>query len=65
LGRLADQAIKLKNNGGGNQMKSMHKAIALGVAILFSVAFGGFAMAASSPNADISGAYNCLLTAAF
>jgi hypothetical protein len=65
LGRLADQAIKLKNNGGGNQMKSMHKAIALGVAILFSVAFGGFAMAASSPNADISGAYNCLLTGGF
>jgi hypothetical protein len=46
-------------------MKSMTKLIVPGVAMLFAVAIGGSAMAASAPDADISGAYNCLLTGGF
>jgi hypothetical protein len=45
-------------------MKSMTKLIAFGAATLFMLAIGGLAKAAS-PDADISGAYNCLLTGGF
>jgi hypothetical protein len=43
----------------------MKKLIACGAAMLFSLAGWGVALAVTSQDADIEGAYNCLLTGGF